>query len=331
MNTLLKIFQREKNAPKGLMPFEWAVVGYLVLTLLFILFTYTKVVNPESMLWGRFRILATMAALWGVYRLFPCRALMMVRITVQMSLLAWWYPDTFELNRMLPNMDHLFAQWEQTLFGCQPALIWASNCSSVIVSELMHMGYAAYYPMIVVVMFAFFFRHNELLGRAAFVVTAAFFIYYLIFDFLPVAGPTYYYTAVGIDQIAHGCFPAIGDYFNTNQECLPTPGHSHGIFYQMVQDAKDVGERPTAAFPSSHVSISTICMLLLWRVHSRRLFWCLLPIYIFLCLATVYIQAHYVIDALAGFLTAIPLFFLLWTLGGLWELRRPTKANRKKL
>ena len=161
MNTLLKIFQREKNAPKGLMPFEWAVVGYLVLTLLFILFTYTKVVNPESMLWGRFRILATMAALWGVYRLFPCRALMMVRITVQMSLLAWWYPDTFELNRMLPNMDHLFAQWEQTLFGCQPALIWASNCSSVIVSELMHMGYAAYYPMIVVVMFAFFFRHNE--------------------------------------------------------------------------------------------------------------------------------------------------------------------------
>ena len=88
MNTLLKIFQREKNAPKGLMPFEWAVVGYLVLTLLFILFTYTKVVNPESMLWGRFRILATMAALWGVYRLFACRALMMVRITVQMSLLA---------------------------------------------------------------------------------------------------------------------------------------------------------------------------------------------------------------------------------------------------
>ena len=135
----------------------------------------------------------------------------------------------------------------------------------------------------------------------------------------------------GIDHIAQGCFPAIGDYFNTHQECLPTPGHTHGIFYQMVQDAKDVGERPTAAFPSSHVSISTICILLLWRVHSRRLFWCLLPIYIFLCLATVYIQAHYVIDALAGFLTAIPLFFLLWTLGGLWELRRPTKANRKKL
>ena len=37
---------------------------------------------------------------------------------------------------------------EQSLFGFQPALVFASNFSSPIISELMDMGYAAYYPMI---------------------------------------------------------------------------------------------------------------------------------------------------------------------------------------
>ena len=65
--------------------------------------------------------------------------------------------------------------------------------------------------------------------------------------------------------------------------------------------------RPTAAFPSSHVGISTILMILSWRT-SRRLFFVLTPFYVLLCGATVYIQAHYLIDAIAGLLTA-PLFY----------------------
>ena len=79
----------------------------------------------------------------------------------------------------------------------------------------------------------------------------------------------------------------------------------------MVEDAKAAGERPTAAFPSSHVGISTVCMLLLWHVRSRKLLICLQPLYVFLCLATVYIQAHYAIDALAGLATGA-LFFALF-------------------
>ena len=37
----------------------------------------------------------------------------MVRIIAQIALLAWWYPDTYEINRMFPNLAHLFSGWEQ--------------------------------------------------------------------------------------------------------------------------------------------------------------------------------------------------------------------------
>ena len=103
----------------------------------------------------------------------------------------------------------------------------------------------------------------------------------------------------------------MGDYFNTHTDCLPTPGYEDGIFYQLVEDAKAAGERPTAAFPSSHVSLSTVCMMLAWHTKNRKLFYILLPFYVFLCLATVYIQAHYLVDAIAGLLTAIVVYFIL--------------------
>lgn len=170
------------------------------------------------------------------------------------------------------------------------------------------MGYASYYPMIaLVVLFYFARRYNEF-QRAAFVVMASFFIYYIIFIFVPVVGPTFYYKAVGVDNIASGIFPQLGTYFNTHQECLTTPGYTDGFFYGLVENAKAAGERPTAAFPSSHVGISTVCMLLACHTGQRRLAYCLLPFYVLLCMSTVYIQAHYVVDALAGLITGALLY-----------------------
>lgn len=304
-------FQLEKNPKKGLLALEWVMIGYMALTLVTMLFTYTKLENPDSMLWGRIRVLVMTVALWGVYRMAPCRITKMVRVVAQMALLAWWYPDTYEINRMFPNLDHIFAGWEQQLFGCQPALLFAKAMPWAVVSELMDMGYFMYYPMIgVIVFFYFFYRYQEF-ERISFVILASFFIYYVMFIYVPVVGPTFYYDAVGIDEIAKGCFPAMGDYFNYHTDCLPTPGYTNGVFYQLVEDAKAAGERPTAAFPSSHVGVSTICMLLAWHSKNRRLTYILLPFYLFLCMATVYIQAHYLIDALAGLISAVVIYWIL--------------------
>ncbi len=304
-----ELFTKEKKPVKGLLAIEWVVMGYLVITTLLMLFTYTKVHNPGGMLWGRMQIVFMTIALWAVYRMFPCRLTRLCRILAQMALLSWWYPDTYEFNRMFPNLDHVFASCEQALFGCQPALLFSQWLSSPVFSELMNLGYWSYYPMIAATALYFFFWRYEQFGRAAFIILTSFFIYYLIYILLPVAGPQYYYAAVGIDRISHGVFPNVHDWFATHQDCLANPGWHDGLFHRLVTDAHNAGERPTAAFPSSHVGVSTILMLLIWTAHNRRLLLWLLPFYVLLCLSTVYIYAHYAIDVLGGWVSALILFF----------------------
>lgn len=307
-----QFFEIERKPRRGLIAMEWAVIAYLLFTLLVMMVVYTKLVNPAEMLWGRARVVFVMAALWAVYRLVPCRAAMFLRVAGQLAMLAWWYPDTYELNRVFPNLDHLFIAAEQSLFGFQPALVFADNCAWPVVSEMMSFGYTAFYPMIAVVALFYFLRRYDEFQRCAFIIMASFCLYYVLFVLVPVAGPTFYYRAVGLDNIAHGVFPALGDYFNTHHDCLVTPGYSDGFFYGLVEDAKSVGERPTAAFPSSHVGISTVLMLLILHTRNRTLTLIFLSVYVLLCLSTVYIQAHYAIDSITGFVTGLAFYAVLF-------------------
>lgn len=64
----------------------------------------------------------------------------------------------------------------------------------------------------------------------------------------------------------------------------------------LVESVQKFGERPTAAFPSSHVGISTLILLLLIRGRHYSAFTITFPLYLILVFATIYIQAHYVVD-----------------------------------
>lgn len=323
------LFSIDKHPHKGLFPFEWVVMIYLVITLLFVFFTYTKLQNPESMIWGRVRILAMTAALWAVYRLIPCKFTVFLRVLPQMGLLAVWYPDTYEINRIFPNLDHVFAGLDQAVFGFQPALVFARHFPSAVVSELMDMGYGLYYFIIAIVALFYFLTRYKEFQKCVFIIMGSFFIFYIIFDLLPVVGPTFYYKAVGVDQIAKGVFPSLGDYFNSHTACLPSPGFKDGLFYQLVESAKAAGERPTAAFPSSHVGVATLCMMLILHTKNRTLFFSILPIYLFLCLATVYIQAHYAVDAIAGFFVGIAFYYALAALYPKISKEKPRRKSAR--
>lgn len=305
------LFIIEKKPQRGLLAVEWVTMGYLVFTLLMMLFMWTKLVNPGPMLWGRFQYVAVTLAMWGVYRMVPCRLTILARIIAQMAFLGWWYPDTYELNRMLPNLDYVFAQWEQDLFGCQPSLRFSQVVPYGWFSELMCLGYVSYFPLIVTVTLYYFFKRYKEFQLATFVLLTAFFAYYFVFILLPVTGPQFYYLAVGTDKIAAGIFPNIGDWFLTHAERMAAPGWNEGFFYHLLDIAHDAGERPTAAFPSSHVGVTTVLMMLALRAHSRRLLFSMLPFYLLMCLSTVYIYAHYAIDAIAGLFTGILLYYIL--------------------
>jgi membrane-associated phospholipid phosphatase len=244
-----------------------------------------------------------------LYQKYPCRLSAFIRMAVQMAFLAYWYPDTFEFNRLFPNLDHLFASAEQALFGCQPAVEFMNLCPDIWFSEAFNMGYFAYYPMMAVVAIYYFVFRFEWFEKVSFVMVTSFFIYYLIYIFLPVAGPQFYFPAIGMDNVWAENFLSIGDYFNHNDVLLPGPDFEKGLFYGLVETSQEVGERPTAAFPSSHVGISTICMIMAWRVN-RKLCYGLMPFYALLCCATVYIQAHYLIDVFAGWVSAVCIYIV---------------------
>ena len=305
------LFIREKKVTKGLLAFEWVAFGYLAFTVLMMIILWNKLATPEDMIKGRIQFVLVTLALWGVYRLFPCRLTMFARVLGQMSFLGWWYPDTYELNRALPNLDHIFAGWEQSLFGCQPSLLFSQKVPYGWFSELMCLGYVSYFPLMLITYLYYFFRRYKEFQMTAFVMLASFFAYYVVFVLLPVTGPQFYYLAVGTEKIAAGIFPNIGDWFLTHSERMAAPGWTDGFFYHLLDLTHDAGERPTAAFPSSHVGVTTVVMLLALRTRSKGLIFTILPFYILMCLSTVYIYAHYAIDAIAGLVTGVLLYFIL--------------------
>ena len=293
---------------------ELAQFAYAAVTVLLIFFTWTNLKDPSALLFQRVQFLSGTIALWVVYQIWPCKFMILCRIIYLLLMLDAWYPDTYEINSQFGCLDHLFAGYEQSLFGFQPSLLFSQAFSSKAVSELMHMGYFSYYLFFVFTTLYIYYSHFKQLERVTYMIFGGFFLCYCIYLVLPVVGPQYYYAAVGVDEIAHGNFPDIGHYFRDHMTCLAPAGWRDGIFYHLVQWAHNSGERPTAAFPSSHVAIATLVMMIVGKMRLWRWLTILAIPYIFLCMATVYIYAHYAIDAFAGFLTGIALFFIL---GGL--------------
>ena len=295
----------------GFMAPEVATFLYAAFSSLVILFTWTGLDNPSDLLWLRLQFLSGTLVLWVVFLLWRCKLVIGARLAYLLAMLSTWYPDTYSINRQFSNLDHVVASLEQDFFGFQPSLLFSQAYSSRVVSELMYMGYFSYYLFFVVTLVIIFFKQFRNVERAAFMIFAGFYICYCIYLLLPVTGPQYYYLAVGVEEIAHGNFPDVGHYFSDHSEALASPGWSGGVFYQLVQFAHHVGERPTAAFPSSHVAIATLVMMITVRLRMWRWLLILAVPFLFLCLSTVYIYAHYAVDAIAGFFFGIILFFVL--------------------
>lgn len=298
--TLLK---REKEN-RQLLAIEKLNLLYNLLTTILIIIFYDRLQNPQEMLLGRFAIVAGTFAIIYAYTKYPSPATRLARIVGQMALLSYWYPDTFEFNRIFPNLDHFFASAELFLFGCQPAIEFEQLCNSYVWRELFNLGYWSYYPMIATVVMWYFFKRQQETERCTFIIIASFYVYYLIYIFLPVAGPQFYFPVIGDSIIATGPYPEIGNYFNLHPEIEIPQADKGGLFTSLVSMAQASGERPTAAFPSSHIGISTVLMLLAFRA-KKTLAGIMFPLYILLCCATVYIKAHYLVDAFAGLLSGI--------------------------
>jgi len=197
-------------------------------------------------------------------------------------LLGFFYGETAYLNTLFFNkIDPWLMDADQWLFGFQPALVFSSHIHSAFMSELMFMGYFSYYLMPVIALAVIAFKRKNHFEKTAFVIFTSFLLYYIIFIVLPAEGPQFFWEG---------------------QKAIV---EAKGLFGWLVKQIQEAGEAPTAAFPSSHVGVALIILVTLHEL-KLKLFWIYLPFVMMLVVATVYIKAHYAVDALAGIIS-VPL------------------------
>ena len=192
--------------------------------------------------------------------------------------------------------DTVVTRWELSLFGGQPALDWAENWPSRAVSELLHLAYLSYYPIIFSVPVALQLQRREAeLSRAVFVVMLTFIACFATYIAFPVAGPRYLWPSPA-DDVA---------------------GPVRGLTLFLLESQSSRG----TAFPSSHVAVATTQAFLAVHYFGKRgLIVAVLAG--LLALGAVYGGFHYLIDAIAGVLFAV-----LATTLGVAALRKFAQAN----
>ena len=201
----------------------------------------------------------------------------------------------------MPSQDHILAIADQAIFGCQPSVVFSQTLSGTFWNELFNMGYFSYYLMIAAVVFLAIIKRPRKFDKTTFVLMSTFFMYYTVFLLFNSAGPQFYFSCPGVD-VSHGEFPPVDTWFR-DHNTLNHMSNVTGPFSYLIHLVQ-AGEKPIAAFPSSHVGASTIILHLTLRMKKK---WgvIMLPFWVILCLSTVYIGAHYAIDVVGGLLSAL--------------------------
>jgi membrane-associated phospholipid phosphatase len=281
---------------------DYATQGYLALVGLIILCLRGRTVAYWPLLLAAHVVgIGLVHALIQFHAAYPRnRALDFLRHFYPVLFYAGFYRETGELNHGLVSgfLDPFFIRLEGRVFGLQPSLAFMDRLPYVGVSELFYAAYFSYYWMIAGVGLALFVRNRWHFFHYVSVISFAFYVCYLIYIFVPVMGPRIFFREITDYRLPEDVQPAV----------LPTfpEAITAGPFYRIMAQIYRTFEAPGAAFPSSHVVIAIATVFFSFR-YLRPIRWPHFAVVILLCLSTVYCRYHYVVDTVAGVLTAAAL------------------------
>jgi len=228
------------------------------------------------------------------------RILAFLRYFYPLLLLGPFYWETGKLNHLIFSgfLDPQFIRLDGRLFGTQPSLIFMERLPYPAVSEVFYAAYFSYYLMIAGVALALFLRSRAQFSHYVAVTAFIFYICYLVYIFVPVAGPLILYRDIDgtslpaeIRALAAPAFPA---------------AIQAGPLFRLMAVVYYPFEAPGASFPSSHVAVAIVTVYFSFR-YLRPIRWPHFAAMILLCAATVYCRYHYLVDVVAGGLTAAAL------------------------
>jgi len=207
------------------------------------------------------------------------RVVCMVSLWYPLILYSLLYYQTGLLNRVVvPQfLDGFFLNLDVRIFGEYPAFFLHVKHGSAFLNEFFYFFYFSYYLAIPHTGVLLFRKDVKLFENYVFQLSTLFYLCFIIYIFLPVAGPIALHN----------------EYY-----------HQGGLFQTIVDLIYSKGELPGAAFPSSHVAVM---FLAAWwgSMHFERMripYWltCL-----FMSIATVYCMFHYAVDVIGGLLLGI--------------------------
>lgn len=267
------------------MPLHKVLVAYCLFTIL-VSFLPAVCVNPVAFYIPKVIIIIYVLGYKYLKNRFPELLMKYLNAFIGAGFLAFFYNETAQLNdAFLAPVDPFLVKLEEFLFGCQPSLLFSEYAGSLLMTELMNLGYLSYYFIISTFLIISIHKVPGEFEKYLFICCQSFIIYYLIFIFIPSVGPQYYFPAA-VNKAPEGIF-----------------------FQKAITFIQYVGEAATGAMPSSHVGITVIICILAYR-KLRGFFYSILPFTVLLVISTVYIKAHYVVDVIAGILTA-PVILLI--------------------
>ena len=269
------------------MPVEIATFAYILMTAIYLAVFIDKLETPFIYFGIRIGVVLCIISSAWLHNKNKSPVVRLIRYFLPFVLLSYWYPETYYFNNFIfDHLDYRFVQADQSLFGCQPSLEFSKHIPWAWFSELMYFGYFSYYFIFFgTAIWCYFFR-KELLDKAIFVFVCSFYLFYIVFVIFPVVGPQFHFIWP-LNEVPDGYF-----------------------FCKLMRFLQSIGEKPTGAFPSSHVGI-TLTVVIFVALHCRTLLKYVLPLFIILIMSTVYIKAHYLVDVIGGIASVIIIYPLV--------------------
>jgi membrane-associated phospholipid phosphatase len=182
-----------------------------------------------------------------------------------------------------------FDHW---LTGVHPS-VWLEQFATPFRNEAMQLVYFTYFTYLLIVGLVLYVRREWLAYWSVMSYSmAGYSIGYLIAVFFPIESPWFAMAGWWKGPLTGGPFTALMTFI------------------------EHYGRVRGAAFPSAHITGATAAMWGAWRFR-RWLFWAMLPVFVPMCVSTIWGRYHYVADVLAGLLAGT-----LGYLIGSWLMKR---------
>jgi membrane-associated phospholipid phosphatase len=173
------------------------------------------------------------------------------------------------------GLTQIIQRWEIQIFNGHPSLWLGEAFPSVFLSEYLHFCYFSYILLLPAIGAYWYFRGDRnAFHDLLFLLAVTYYLSFLFFILYPVDSPYYLFTK------------------------LDAPA-ANGPVFKLVHFISGMGGARGGAFPSLHVSISTVILLTALR-YKRRLFFFLVPVVGGIYAATLYGRFHYALDVIAG-------------------------------